>query len=98
MSKSSKIWILVIIIVVIILGWLYFNKPNKGHLSSSSSVSTSTGQTNSTTSTDIVSNIPIDILSATDTSDISIDQDLKSIDSQINNLNKDSVNIDQNLK
>ena len=86
---SKKSWTILIVIIILVIGvWIWFaNSP--------SGASSALNRNNLPSATPGTSQPTMS--APANTSDTAIDQDLRSVDSQLNGLNSDSANIDTSL-
>jgi hypothetical protein len=92
MSKTSKITIGVIIVIIAVIVWFLMAGKNPVSVQPTSSApAPQNAPAPASTSSEGLSTSP------TDTSNAALNQDLTSIDAQLNGLASDSANIDQGL-
>ena len=92
MSKTAKVvlWVIVLIVVVVVVVWLV----TAGNSTNSSAP---TGQASPAAAPQSGSTSGVLQTSPTDTSNTSLNQDLQSIDSELNGLASDSASVSQGL-
>lgn len=97
-SKTTQ-WTIVAIVAVVILGGVWWYSSQGGPATSPATVQVTSPANQGAAPTSQVkpSTGPSNTVSASNNSDVTLNQDLSTVDSQMNGLNSDEVNVGQSL-